>query len=266
LLSHIPKSKFFYPFYLANQLHISEEFFYSENLPKSLDGFRIAFFSDVHFGPMFKKERVLDLAEKVNSLDADVILMGGDYGEITRTSIEFFKVLPKLKSKYGCFASIGNHDRHGSKKEFAKLLQAIKDKNIIPLINEQHIISDANISLYASDDIYTGSPDLSFFDDTENYKDKFSIFFPHSPDILPKVLNKNKKAFDLALCGHTHGGQIALFGKALYSSSRYRNRYLSGWKKEKNHRIFISNGVGTSIMPVRFGARPQINLIILTSG
>ncbi|MDO5022216.1 MAG: hypothetical protein Q4E07_02610, partial [Eubacteriales bacterium] len=159
----------------------------------------------------------------------------------------------------------GNHDRHGSQKDFSRLLEHMRANSIFPLINEEHIINmgETKISLYASDDIRTSIPDLSFFDNAN--ADKFVIFFPHSPDILPEVLQKNRKAFDLALCGHTHGGQIALFGKALHSSSEYKNRYLSGWKEEKKHRFFITNGVGTSLIPVRIGARPQMHAIILVS-
>ncbi len=237
-------------------------------MPKSLDGFKIAYFSDIHFGPMFSKERVLNLAQKINALNADLVLMGGDYGETTLTAVEFFKILPELKSKYGCFACIGNHDRKGSEEEFATLLHVMKNKGVSALINKQIVFDtgNASISLYASDDMYLGHPDISFFDNAKKYKNTFSIFFPHSPDIMPDVLKRNDKSFDLALCGHTHGGQIRFFGKALYSSSDYKNRYLFGWKEENNHSIFISNGVGTSIMPVRLGARPQIHLITLTSG
>ena len=69
--------------------------------------------------------------------------------------------------------------------------------------------------------------------------------------------------FQLALCGHTHGGQVVLFNRALKSPSDYGEKYRTGWKKENGVDIMISNGVGTSFLPVRLGARPQIHLITL---
>ena len=56
---------------------------------------------------------------------------------------------------------------------------------------------------------------------------------------------------------------MAFFGKSVYSSSKYKDRYLSGWIEENGHRIMVSNGVGTSIMPVRIGSKPEYHSIEL---
>ena len=113
------------------------------------------------------------------------------------------------------------------------------------------------------DDFYNGYPDLEKTAAACREAD-FSIFLSHSPDILPETYALPGGPFyQLALCGHTHGGQVRLFGHALKSSSDYGDRFLSGWYRENEVDILVSNGVGTSMLPVRFEARPQIHLITL---
>ncbi|HUM61301.1 MAG TPA: metallophosphoesterase, partial [Clostridia bacterium] len=65
------------------------------------------------------------------------------------------------------------------------------------------------------------------------------------------------------ICGHTHGGQIVFFGRSLHSSSEYGDRYRSGWYREQGADILVSEGVGTSILPMRVGTRSQIHRLIL---
>jgi len=88
---------------------------------------------------------------------------------------------------------------------------------------------------------------------------------PHSPDLVPEAKQAGLR-FDLALCGHTHGGQIALRGRSLYPSSRYGDRYRMGWVNENDSDIFITCGVGTSVLPMRVGTMPEIHRFNLSSG
>ena len=69
----------------------------------------------------FGKKRAEDLARKLNDMGADIILLGGDYGETTKTSLEFFKALPDLTARSGVFAVMGNHDLLGHKEEISEL-------------------------------------------------------------------------------------------------------------------------------------------------
>ena len=80
--------------------------------------------------------------------------------------------------------------------------------------------------------------------------------------ILPQTL-ADGPFYQLALCGHTHGGQVALLGHSLHSSSDLGDRYRSGWYREAGAEIMVSNGVGTPVLPVRLGAPPQYHLITL---
>lgn len=265
LLSHIPQNKkWLFPFYQAGQLFFTEETFVSPFLPDEWDGFTIAYCSDIHYGPMLSKKRAVELFEKMNALQADIMLLGGDYGETTQTGIELLNLIPCPSARLGVFAAIGNHDLKGSETEFHALIDAMQQKGITPLQNASFSLrgNKTDLILSSTDDSKFGFPDIDILY-TRRERPSFAVYFPHSPDILPQIWKRNRKAFDLAICGHTHGGQITLLGRSLHSSSKYGDRYRSGWIKENGHSVFVSNGVGTSLMPVRLGAPPQYHLITL---
>ncbi len=87
----------------------------------------------------------------------------------------------------------------------------------------------------------------------------------HNPDALPALNNqKGKPWLDAMFSGHTHGGQITLFGgRALVNPSMYGERFLSGWHLENRTRLLVSNGLGTPLLPIRFFAPPQAHFITL---
>ncbi|TJX21195.1 MAG: metallophosphoesterase, partial [Mesorhizobium sp.] len=87
------------------------------------------------------------------------------------------------------------------------------------------------------------------------------ILLAHEPDIFPKVPSR----VSLTLAGHTHGGQVRLFGYSPVVPSRYGNRYAYGHVVENDRNLIVSGGLGFSIMPVRFGMRPEILQIDLGS-
>lgn len=266
LFSYLPvNTKLLYPIYLANQLHLTEETYESSALPQEWDGLTLAFVSDIHFGPMLSQARADDLVQKVNALQPDLILLGGDYGETTATAIEFFKNTEPFKAKLGVLAAIGNHDLLGTPNEQLALERLMQAKGIRLIINDEYrILGQRSVLRFCStDDLRHGKPVLSVLKKTIRKQEAFTVYFPHSPDILPHVHECSRCHFDLALCGHTHGGQVAVFGRSLHSSSKYGDRYRSGWKREEGKDIFISNGVGTSLIPVRLGAVPQYHKITL---
>lgn len=268
LLGRIPQTwPLLYPFYLAGRLDVVQDTFFHPALPEAFDGLRLALATDIHYGPYFQAQRAVQLSQTLQSLQPDLLILGGDYGMDARRSIEFFSVFPKVEAPLGCLALIGNHDRAGSKEELAQLTQAISRWGAAVLNNQHWCLQRAGSSIivYGVDDFRKGHPDLQ---DAARHitAGGFSLFLSHSPDVLPQVFNDAKFRPGLCLCGHTHGGQIALFGRSLHSSSLYGDRYRSGWLNENGVDILVSNGVGTSLLPVRLGARPQVHCITLRRG
>ena len=267
LLTNLPSSSpLLYPVYLAAQLDTVEETYASPQWPKEFDGLKIAFVSDIHYGSLLKEDRVRKIARRVNALDADILLLGGDYGENPRGAVDFFRLKPGFKARIAVLGAYGNHDRTQKEADTEKeLAQGMREDGVIPVVNDAYILEryGRKIAFASTDDFYNGKPDLKKVARLCG-EASFTVYFPHNPDILPATQEMPGRLFyQLAICGHTHGGQVSVCGHAIKSSSIYGDRFLSGWFHEQGADILVSNGVGTSGLPVRLGARPQIHLLTM---
>ncbi len=257
----------FYPLYLANQLDLTEKTYRNPALPSAFNGLRIAYVSDIHHGHFFSDERLEKLIQRINALEADLILLGGDYAEDSSGALAFWQKKPVFQAKIATLAVFGNHDRTLPEENFLPIQKAMCSAGVIPLVNDAYLLEKEGqtLAIAGADDYYNGFPDLEKLARLTKAA-PFTIFLPHSPDMLPDTYRLPGSPFyQLALCGHTHGGQVAIFGYAPKTSSDYGNRYRSGWYRENGVDILVSNGVGTSMLPVRLGVRPQFHLITLCS-
>lgn len=266
LLARLPSScVLLYPIYLAAQLDTVEETYVSSQWPREFDGLKIAYASDIHYGTLLKEDRVRKLAERINALEADIVLLGGDYGLHSDGAVEFFQLKPGFKARIAVLGAYGNHDRTLPDHNVGRIAQAMRRDGVVPILNDAYLLkrNGKQIAFASTDDYFNGVPDLKKVARLCRNAD-FTVFFPHNPDILPETQKKTSRLFyQLAICGHTHGGQVSVGGHAIKSSSIYGDRFLSGWKHEQGADILISNGVGTSGLPVRLGARPQIHLLTM---
>lgn len=264
LLGWVPRDiRLLYPFYLAGHLNTVEAELPCQALPEALDGLSVAFASDIHYGPLLGRREALRLYERLLALQADLCVLGGDYGDTVENAVLFFEQLPPFPPGRPVVAVLGNHDYGRSRQPDGRLLLAMRDKNVIPLVNQTHCLTreGAVVAVCGPDDFRCGKPDLGALGEQSKDAD-FVLFIPHSPDILPLAAEQGFR-FHLALCGHTHGGQIILFGRSLHSSSIYKDRYRSGWYREAGADILVSEGVGTSILPMRLGTRSQVHRLVL---
>ena len=265
LMTKLPAWPIFYPIYEASKLNLVEELYWSPKIPEGFEGFRIVYLSDIHYGPLFPEERVRDLVQRVNKLHADVVVLGGDYAINSDSAVQFFQLKPGFQAKTAVLGVMGNHDRREPEENLENLMTAMREDGVTPLVNDGVILErkGSRMAFVACDDYYCGNPDLQKTAALSRKAD-FTVFLPHMPDVLPETFRMRGEPFyQLALCGHTHGGQVALMGRAVISSSIYGSKYLSGWYHEHGVDILVSNGVGTSGLPVRFGAKPQIHLITM---
>lgn len=260
-----------YPFVEAGMLTIQEHTLYVTSLPSNLKNIKIAFASDIHQCAWFGQRRVEEVFTTLNNLSADIIILGGDYAADSDSAIEFFQNAPQLHARLGVFAVPGNHDRTQPESNFKLLTDEMKDAGITPLINSVSRVKVGQSYIYVAgvDDYYNGYPDVKGVA-SQVLEEDFVIFAGHTPDLLPDALKAQDATgdghwFDLALFGHTHGGQINLFGYTPFVniSEELSARYMSGWREENRAGILVSNGVGTSVLPVRLFAQPQVHLITL---
>lgn len=234
------------------------------DVPQNFEGKKIVFISDIHHGPYFERERVADLVRKVNELEPDIIILGGDYvsGDVGYIGA-CFEELSRLKADMGIFGVTGNHDEW---TDYNLTVKCMENAGITVLSNraEWLEIGEDKIKIagvdWSTDWYFNSEPyvDPLVKDAEEN---DFVILVSHTPD-LAEELTTDK--VDLVLSGHTHGGQITFFGLwAPYVPSYYGQKYRTGIVKTDKTMALVSNGVGNTFLPIRFFARPQINIIIL---
>ena len=271
LLTIVLLAMIVYPFVEPTMLTVKEHTLQVNNLPPNLKNIRIAFASDIHQGAWFSQSRVDDVVKRLNDLGADIIILGGDYAMDSEGAIAFFENMPTLHARLGVYGVLGNHDRTQPETNLQRLTDAMKNAGVTPLVNSVSRVKVGQHYLYIAgvDDFYNGTPDVTGVA-SQVLEEDFVIFAGHTPDLLPDAqkaqdMTGDSHWFDLALFGHTHGGQMNLFGYTPFRNvtDKLSARYISGWREENRAALLISNGVGTSVFPVRLFAPPQVHLITL---
>jgi predicted MPP superfamily phosphohydrolase len=235
--------------------------FYSPKLPRSFDGFKLVFVSDIHRGPTVRRRRLRKIVKIINSTKADVALFGGDYVYMARGYLlSCFKELKSLDSRLLKFGVLGNHD-HWESASLARRSMRSAGINLLDNRAEWIYKGGERIRIGGLADLWEDTPDIAPMLEGVGEED-FVVAIAHNPDVV-ELFPPDK--VDLLIAGHTHGGQITLFRKLFFPvSSEHGNKYAVGIVKAHNNTtVVISNGVGTGAFPGRFFARPQINLVTL---
>lgn len=239
----------------------------SEDLPADVGHLRVVFLSDIHFGFHFSDRRIRSLVSTLNDLKPDIILFGGDIGETPDDAIDFYRRLPSLHTRYAALGVLGEHDHGDTQLERTMVTDAMRDAGITPLVNDVAPVRIGSRMIYVAglDDVLTGQPALASLAASTNASE-YVIFLCHNPSVIPesqRATDQNGRLgwFDLALFGHTHGGQIAGLSGLLNIAGDVDDRYLGGWLMENRSDLLISNGVGTSVLPARVFCPAQIHCI-----
>ncbi len=231
------------------------------DLPAAFDGLRIVLLTDVHRGSFISQQRVHTIVDQVNALQGDLIVLGGDYiqgGD--RYIVPCFEELKRLKAPDGVVAVLGNHDNVGNRQLVRDQINASGMRDLdntgFWLVRGPYRLRIAGV-----DECITGFPDLAAALGDAN-KDDYTILVAHNPAYVDSIPDNGM--VDLVLSGHTHGGQVTLFGWVPHVPASFGGRcYLTGLVHRGTTDVIISNGTGMSIAPVRFCARPQIVVITL---
>lgn len=268
-----------------NRLVVTEQEISIKGWDPAFDGLRIAMISDIHGGSNgASAENLRRIVETTNAQNPDLIVLLGDYVSQGRTRqpiherplrmpmSEVADNLSGLKAKHGVFAVLGNHDGWYSDAEITAELTRVGYR---VLQNEIVVIHQNGSSLRLlglKDHLKLASWDT--FDATvrsvvaANPKEGRLVVLEHSPDIL-HVLNYYKNLnpdLKLMLAGHTHGGQVWLpIIGAPFVPSSIGQRYARGHVHEDGVDMFVTSGVGTSILPFRFMVPPEVAVVTIRS-
>jgi len=229
-----------------------------KRLPKNLDGFRLVHLSDIHHSPFTDLELITRAAEISNQLKPDMFVLTGDFVSHEPEYIApMAEVMGRLKSEFGTFACLGNHD-HWTDAEL--VTSCLREANITVLINEGFRLTARGASFWLAgvDDYMVGRTDLRSAL-RGSFPDEMKMLLAHNP----KILNRAARAsVDLMLSGHTHGGQVKLRDDEKRILPR-RRKFASGLYRRKDTQVYINRGIGTVVLPVRYGCPPEITLIEL---
>ena len=263
-----------WPLAEPHMLQVEQTHLSSSALPADVGQLRIVFVTDIHQDgfPFFTQQQTAGLISRINSLNADLVLFGGDYTSSPEQAVAFFNALPAVHANYGAYGILGEHDRDLSGETLRELRAAMKAKGVALLVDEIAGIRVGNNEIYIAglDDITSGSPKIGAVS-AQVHRDDFVILLGHSPALIEEAMektdaDKRKPWFDLGLFGHTHGGQCAVFGGLLHIADEVDSHYQMGWLEENRIPVLISSGIGTVGLPVRFLRRPVIHVITLRNG
>lgn len=244
----------------AHSFQIETVNIFLKKLPKALDGFRIVQLSDIHHSPFTSSEFIEEIVRKANDLKPDMFVLTGDYVSHEDEYIApVAEILSKLEAPYGTFACLGNHDHWTN----AKLVTTEFRRNGIKmLINEGFRFSANNESFWLCgvDDFGEGLSDVRQALRGSKFEE-MKLLLAHNPAIMRRAAYWN---IDLVLSGHTHGGQIKMREpKVRVLFPNRRRRFLSGLHYRGETQIYITRGIGTVVIPMRYQCPPEISVLEL---
>lgn len=237
------------------------------DLPKELDGFRIAQIADLQADGRTNGPLLQAYVDKVNGLNPDIILFGGDLVTGGTDYIETgAQTMSKMQARYGVYACLGDHDFFSNRDMVAK---SLVDNGIILLDNSTRVIAvgSASLSLTGITNVYRTRPAPSTLAGLEQGRTQsaLSILLTHQPSEW-LVNYAAERSYDLLVAGHTHGGQIVFpLPGFLLTGSSFETSYVTGFYKVGRMLVSINNGLGLTLAAVRYHAPAEVTLITLRS-
>lgn len=264
----------------SHDYEIVKKDFKINNLPEELVGTTITLFCDIHSGPYMKEEMMREYVDVINDLKSDLIVIPGDFTNSNKLEVHpLASAFKNLKASHGIYGTLGNHDYFSDSEYIANVLN--NETPVKLLRNDSEIIKikgkelcligceDTRKSGAAYDEIL-----MEYFNSTiERTKNKLAdsnldydripkLALFHKPYFLEGMKDKN---IDLIFSGHTHGGQVVLlkFGDVNISFAGAVSKYISGLYEAGKTKMYISRGIGSVALPIRFNCSPEITKITL---
>jgi predicted MPP superfamily phosphohydrolase len=226
--------------------------------PISAPPLRIAFGSDFHAGPTTDPRQLHEACDALAAFAPDVLLLGGDFVSVRAGYIDQLAPrLAEIDAPLGKFAVLGNHDLRAN---YPLVVAALEEAGVAMMVNRHTQLPPPfdDVAICGLDDAIFGRPDPRTLDHAIGTR----VVLMHSPECLRAVGDRD---FEIALCGHTHGGQIAWpSGRPVLGPGGQLNRtYPSGLFTLGKRRLLVSRGIGCSTLPVRLFANPEVHLVVV---
>lgn len=225
--------------------------------PRFMHGIRIAFAADFHIRSHTKDAYLDMLCAMLADTRADMLALGGDYGESAHAACRLFERLNRLEFPLGCFAVAGNNDVEcfGEARALCEYMRARV------LVNEAATlrVNGGYLHIAGADELKYGNGSARGLL-PRRLLNSYSVLISHYPKLFRYGSGGRPR---LMLAGHTHAGQINLGGFTIYNL-RFENRsvdHVSGFCEIDGTKLLVSPGIGVSRLPIRIGAPPKIHVI-----
>ena len=257
-----------------------------KNYPNGAKPLRIIQLSDLHLGSFQSKEKLKNAVELVNQEKPDLIFFTGDLvNNYPSEASPYVDILSQLKSKYGKFAVLGNHDYsdyiglntttpEGQKKwneNFEEMKRIFETSGFDLLLNESRTfrVNDVEINVVGVEN--WGEGRFSKYGDLDkamtNAKQNIPTFLlSHDPTHWHNKVLTHPQHIDLQMAGHTHGMQFGIeVGKFKWSPAKWRYKHWAGLYQNKNAYLYVNRGIGHIGYPGRVGILPEISIVDIQS-
>ena len=249
-----------------NLLTVHYENIKSSRMSEEWSELKILQFSDMHISKYFDYRDIKKVVEKINEEKPDIVFFTGDlideYSSYERKDRinEIWQELRLINAPLGKYAVYGNHDYGGGAEYVYK--EIMENSGFILLKNEKVTLEDYNLNIIGMDDSIFGEIEkekiIGFLDD-----DRCNIVLSHEPDVVDSMLEYN---IDLFLSGHSHGGQVNL--PVIKFLPPLGQKYTGGMYSFNNFRqtiLYVNIGLGTSKIPLRFMAPPELTVLTINN-
>jgi uncharacterized protein len=249
-------------------LEITHHKIQNKAIPPAFNGFKIVQFSDTHLGFHYDLKQLEKLIVKINNLEPDMIVFTGDLmddpSEFQETD-KIIKLLKDLHAPFGKFAIYGNHDHGGYGSDiYRELIETADFALLVNQAKEIKLLNEHSIYIAGVDDAMLGKPDINqALKDIPT--DSYKILLSHAPDLATYASNYT---IGLQLSGHSHGGQIQIPFYGPLVTPPQGNRYTEGFYQlgaDKGLTLYVNRGLGTTRLPFRFLAKPELTLLTLVT-
>lgn len=240
-----------------------EYYVVDENLPYSYDGIKIIHFSDIHYGRSISTSKIDDIIKEINLINPDIVVFTGDLidndTDINNSDLSYLTdAFKRINAKYGKYAVMGNHDY----KFYDEIINIYENSNFKYLENSYDIIYNKDNDKIFIGGLGNASYNLDNIDKMMEYFNNnndisYKVILVHEPDISDEIIDNYM--VNLILGGHSHNGQVRLpFIGALYTPNGSK-KYYDEYYLIENTNLYISSGIGVSLLNYRLWNRPSIN-------
>ena len=231
------------------------------DLPRSLDGLRLAQLTDIHFGLDLSAPELERVVAMTNEVRPHIALVTGDL--ITESGDPLEKcldIVSGLRADSGVWACMGNHERYAESESFCEFYARGRGISFLRNASESLRFGDARLNLCGVDYQRTSLPYLQKAEELMD-RQAVNVLLSHNPDVFPTA---SKLGYDLVVGGHTHGGQVTVeIVEQWANPGRFFTPFVAGRYRLDRSVLYVSRGIGTVNLPMRVGAMPEISVLTL---